>query len=145
MQYQFAMINRLGSVVLSSRHLSRRRLSMSTAIPNLYNNKTFRPASNSPNGAVDDTTRFSYHQDGCIVWAEYSGGSIKKGFLIATVKEDGSLDMRYHHVNTNGELMTGKCKSIPEMLSDGRLRLKETWQWTSGNGSCGESVLEEVR
>jgi hypothetical protein len=117
---------------------------MPTAIPNMYNNKTFRPASNSVNGEVDTTTRFHYYQDGSIVWAEYSGGSIAKGSLIATVNEDGSLDMRYHHVNNDGELMTGKCKSIPETLEDGRLRLKETWQWTSGDESSGESVLEEV-
>ena len=117
---------------------------MSTAPANIYNNKTFRPASNTSNGEVDNTTRFHYHQDGPIVWAEYSGGSIKKGSLIATVSTDGSLDMRYHHVNTDGQLMTGKCKSVPETLEDGRLRLKETWQWTSGDNSSGESVLEEV-
>ena len=79
------------------------------------------------------------------MWAEYEGGSIKKGSLIATVEEDGSLDMRYHHVNTGGELMTGKCRSVPEVLEDGRLRLREKWKWTSGDGSSGESVLEEVR
>lgn len=111
----------------------------------MYNNKIFKPASNSSNGEVDNTTRFHYHQDGSIVWAEYSGGSIKKGSLIATVKEDGSLDMRYHHVNLDGQLMTGKCVSTPETMEDGRLRLKETWQWTSGDGSTGESVLEEVK
>ncbi|KAJ4305898.1 hypothetical protein N0V90_001431 [Kalmusia sp. IMI 367209] len=116
---------------------------MSSTIPNLYNNKTFAPLTNSSNGEVDDTTRFHYHQKGSIVWAEYSGGSIVRGSLIATVKEDGSLDMRYHHVNTEGELMTGKCRSIPEALEDGRLRLKETWQWTSGDCSNGESMLEE--
>lgn len=111
----------------------------------MYNNKIFCPASNTPNGEVDNTTRFHYHQEGSIVWAEYSGGQITRGALIATVQEDGSLDMRYHHVNTAGELMTGKCRSFPEKLEDGRLRLKETWQWTSGDGSIGESVVEEVR
>lgn len=111
----------------------------------MYNNKTFRPASNSSNGEVDNTTRFHYYQDGSIVWADYAGGSITKGSLIATVAENGCLDMRYHHVNTEGKIMTGKCTSVPEILEDGRLRLKETWQWTSGDGSKGESVLEEVR
>ena len=53
--------------------------------------------------------------------------------------------MRYHHVNAAGELMTGVCRSTPELLPDGRVRLHERWQWTSGDGSSGESVIEEVR
>lgn len=112
---------------------------------NLYNNRVFQPVTNSSNGEVDDTTRFHYHQEGTVVWAEYAGGSVKKGSLMAKVRIDGSLDMRYHHVNAKGFLMTGKCTSVPEMLEDGRLRLRETWEWTSGDRSKGESVLEEVR
>lgn len=119
-------------------------MSTTPTAPFNYDNKTFRPASNSPNGEVDATTRFHYHQDGPLVWADYAGGEIKRGSLIATVAADGSLDMRYHHVNVRGELMTGKCRSVPEVLGDGRLRLKETWEWTSGDGSRGESVVEEV-
>lgn len=110
----------------------------------LYDGKTFRPASNSPNGEVGDDTRFHYHQDGNIVWAEYSGGSVAKGSLVAVVGEDGTLDMRYHHVNKDGALMTGRCQSRPVRLPDGKLQLHETWQWTSGDLSSGTSVLEEV-
>jgi hypothetical protein len=54
------------------------------------------------------------------------------------------LDARYQHVNTSGELMTGQCKSTPEVLPDGRLRLHESWRWTSGDMSEGRSVVEEV-
>ncbi|KAI9163920.1 hypothetical protein HJFPF1_05552 [Paramyrothecium foliicola] len=115
------------------------------SIPALYNNKTFAPASNSPNGEVDDTTRFHYRQEGAHVWADYAGGSIARGHLIAVCGPDGALDMRYHHVNTSGELMTGRCRSTPVKLEDGRLRLLEKWKWTSGDESEGESVLEEVK
>jgi hypothetical protein len=59
--------------------------------------------------------------------------------------EVGRLNMRYSHVNRGGELMTGRCESTPEALLDGRLRLHERWQWTSGDGSRGESIVEEVR
>lgn len=111
----------------------------------IYDGKTFRSASNTANGEVGTETRFYYHQDGNVVWAEYSGGSIVRGSLIATVREDHSLDMRYHHVNREGELMTGRCQSTPETLPDGRLQLHEQWEWTSGDESFGESVIEEVR
>ena len=109
-----------------------------------YNGRVFRPALTSETGDAGLETRFHYFQDGDIVWANYSGGHIVMGHLIAIVDSNGCLDMRYQHVNSSGQLMTGICRSIPEILSDGRLRLIEKWQWTSGDLSAGESVLEEI-
>jgi hypothetical protein len=64
--------------------------------------------------------------------------------LIAKILADGKLDMRYHHVNSQGELMVGTCLSTPEPLPDGRLRFKEEWQWMSGDLSSGQSEVEEI-
>lgn len=110
-----------------------------------YNNRRFRSVQNSGSGEVSPDTLFQYHQAGNVVWAEYSGGHILRGHLIASCDEFGELDMRYHHINIRGELMTGLCTSTPEILADGRIRLHERWQWTSGDLSSGESVIEEVR
>jgi len=41
--------------------------------------------------------------------------------------------------------MTGICRSTPQTLADGRIRLHEKWQWTCGDLSLGESVVEEIR
>lgn len=109
-----------------------------------YNNKTFASVENSATGEVSSQTIFQYHQKNDLVWAEYSGGAIVFGNLIAKVLEDDSLEMRYQHLNERGELMTGKCVSAPEVLADGRLRLREKWQWTCGDFSRGESIVEEV-
>jgi hypothetical protein len=51
--------------------------------------------------------------------------------------------MRYHQVNDNGELMTGTCQSAPEILPNGKIRLHERWDWTSGDKSKGRSIIEE--
>ncbi len=110
-----------------------------------YNNRRFVSVSNSDNGEVSSATVFDYHQEGDVVWATYRGGAIVFGSLVAKVDEDDCLDMRYQHLNSAGEFMTGRCRSTPEILSDGRLRLREVWQWTSGDFSQGESVIEEVR
>lgn len=40
--------------------------------------------------------------------------------------------------------MTGICSSKPKITKDGKIRLYETWQWTSGNKSKGTSILEEL-
>lgn len=106
--------------------------------------KTFRSVSNSPNGEVGASTEFHYRQNGNIVTATYRGGDIVEGHLIARVLASGQLDMRYHHVNTKGELMLGTCVSTPKRLPDGRLRFLEEWQWLSGDRSSGTSEIEEV-
>jgi hypothetical protein len=109
-----------------------------------YNNKTFRPVSNTENGETSEETIFVYKQTENILTSEYSGGKIIHGHLIGLVDADGNIDMRYHQINDKGEIMTGVCTSIPEILQNGKIRLHETWQWTSGDLSKGESVIEEV-
>ncbi len=110
-----------------------------------YDNKTFAPVQNSETGDVNTETVFHYHQKDNLVWAEYTGGEIVFGSLIAKVTEEDWLEMRYQHLNAQGELMTGKCFSTPEILADGRIRLYEKWQWTSGNLAKGESIVEEIQ
>ena len=110
-----------------------------------YHDRRFVPVSNSSNGEVSPEVVFHYQQTGRIVTCSYSGGRIVCGQLIALVDEAGRLDMRYHQVNDRGEGMTGLCRSTPELLPDGRIRLHEAWRWTSGDGSSGSLVLEEVR
>ncbi|MEZ5344737.1 MAG: hypothetical protein R2681_04185 [Pyrinomonadaceae bacterium] len=109
-----------------------------------YDNKKFASISNSDTGEVSGETVFCYHQKDNVVTAEYSGGGILSGTLIAICDEDGVLDMRYQHVNQGGDLMTGICRSTPEILEDGRIRLYERWQWTCGDHSKGESIIEEI-
>jgi len=108
-----------------------------------YNDKIFKPIENTENGETSNETVFLYKQVGNILTSEYSGGKIKKGHLIGLVDENGNINMRYHQVNNNGEIMTGICKSNPEILENGKIRLHENWQWTSGNKSKGKSIIEE--
>jgi len=108
-----------------------------------YHNKIFKPVSNTENGETSDKTIFTYQQEGNLLTSEYSGGKIKYGHLIGLVDEYGNIDMRYHQVNEAGILMTGICCSKPEYLPNGKIRLHETWQWTSGDQSKGESIVEE--
>ncbi|UGU17129.1 n-acetylglutamate synthase [Sinomicrobium kalidii] len=110
-----------------------------------YDNKVFRPVSNTENGETSSETVFHYKQKGNILSSEYGGGQIVTGHLLGIVNSGGIIDMQYHQINTRGELMTGMCRSVPEILPDGRIRLHENWQWTSGDRSGGQSVIEEIR
>lgn len=109
-----------------------------------YNDRKFRAVQNTENGETSAETIFHYCQEDNMLTADYAGGKIVKGHLIGLVDKAGNIEMRYHQVNSLGELMTGICQSKPEILENGKIRLHEIWQWTSGDGSKGESVLEEV-
>ncbi len=109
-----------------------------------YNNKIFRPIQNTDNGETSSDTIFHYQQIGNMLTSVYKGGKIIYGHLIGLVDEDGCIEMRYHQINDKNELMTGKCISKPEILINGKIRLHENWEWTSGDCSSGSSIIEEI-
>ena len=109
-----------------------------------YDGKQFVPKVNTENGEVDGQTVFAYHQDGHVLWAEYSGGEIIKGSIIGTVSEDGTLDFHYQHINQNHQIRIGKCHSTPHIMDNGKVKLQEEWQWLNGDRSTGSSVLVEM-
>ena len=101
----------------------------------------FTVVDNSESGEVSDKTIFSYHQNGNVIWAEYSGGSIVKGFLLGTMDAHHNLHFDYRHINKSGESKSGSCVSSPKM-ENGKLRFYEKWKWDGGVE--GMSVIEEV-
>ena len=101
----------------------------------------FTAVSNSDTGEVSDQTVFSYHQKENVIWAEYSGGSIIKGFLLGTIDENNNLHFDYRHINSDGESKSGSCDSKP-CFENGKLRFYESWKWT--DGQAGTSVIEEL-
>lgn len=109
-----------------------------------YDDRSFASVTNSSTGDVGSGTRFHYHQLADIVWATYQGGAVAFGTLIAQVQKDGSLDMRDQHVTSDGAIKAGRCRSRPEILVDGRIRLHEQWQWTEGGTESGASIVEEI-
>lgn len=109
-----------------------------------YNGKRFVPVANSANGETSGDTVFEYQQIGRRISCLYAGGAIEYGHLLGTVSESGQIQMVYHQLNHKGEIRTGKCLSTPERMPNGKLRLHEKWEWTSGDRSSGNSVLEEI-
>jgi hypothetical protein len=109
-----------------------------------YDGRRFRPVTNTPNGQVNGKTLFEYRQVGDLLTAVYTGGGIRHGQMTGLVGGDGSLKFCYQHVTDAGELRSGICHSTPRWLPDGRLRLEESWRWTLGELSAGQSAVEEI-
>jgi len=109
-----------------------------------YHKRRFKVIHQSENAEVDEDLIFEYRQVENRLSCEYAGASIKQGHLLGLVDEAGRISMHYHQINLAGELSSGKCLSSPELMANGKIRLHESWQWTSGDQSKGESILEEL-
>lgn len=110
-----------------------------------YNGRKFMAVANSESGEVSGDTVFTYHQEGDLFWAEYSGGEVLKGFMVGLAAPDGKLEFNYQHLNKGKQIRLGKCRSTPEVLPEGLLRMHEVWQWLDGSQEHGTSTLIEVK
>jgi len=108
------------------------------------NDKVFRLISSSGSAEVDIDVLFYYYQKDDVIWGTYEGGPVRKGTITGRFIEDEVIEFHYQHLNTENIVMTGKCTSKIELLSDSRLRLIEKWSWTNGDLSSGESIVEEI-
>jgi hypothetical protein len=107
-----------------------------------YGGRHFRPVGGGPSRAGTETPVGHYHQDGDLVWAEFSGAAVRVGRLVGTRRTDGVIDAAYCLVTADGEAVAGSCLSTPTVQADGRVQLTEHWRRL--DGSTGVSHLEEV-
>ncbi len=107
-----------------------------------FNNKIFSLIENSENGKVDSETIFKYKQEGDLVTAEYYGGLIKYGKIIALLKND-KLDMLYQCITTENELKSGKAIAYISLTSNNKIKLKLNWEWLGKKNEHGISEYIE--
>ncbi len=105
--------------------------------------KQFVLIQNSESGTVNSDTVFYYRQEGKLVTADYWGGSIQNGKIIAYLSGD-QLDMLYHCVTTEGLLKAGQATAKVFQLEDERLKLALDWKWLAGGRGQGQSEYIEV-
>jgi hypothetical protein len=107
-----------------------------------YDQRRFASTAHGPDA---DAAVAIYHQDGDLLWADFSGSDVRRGFLSGLNAADGTLEFTYTMVLEDGEIVAGRCWSVPEILPDGRIRLHERWERYGRNATSGVSQLEEVR
>mgnify|MGYP001548611006 CR=1 FL=1 len=64
-----------------------------------YNNKKFKPVSNTDNGETSKETMLEYKQSDNILTSTYSDVQIKEEHLIGLAYKDGKIEMCYYQVN----------------------------------------------
>jgi hypothetical protein len=105
-----------------------------------YDGRRFSPVTETPGHAPVA----HYHQTGDLVWGEFSGGDVRRGSIAGTSAPNGVLRFAYCMVLDSGKVITGLCRSVPEVLGDGRIRLTEHWERYGPDASSGISALEEL-
>lgn len=110
--------------------------------PPSLDGRRFAALSHTEGGEVGPETVFEYHEEDGEIWASYSGGTVRRGFLVGT-RDGDTIAFRYSQLNLDRETSSGRCVSQIVVTEDGRLRLDETWSWESRPGS-GTSSVEEI-
>lgn len=109
-----------------------------------FHNKKLGLLDNSNNGEASNQTIFHYQQKGNLVTADYQGGSIQYGKIIARQLANNDLDMLYQCMTTDGELRAGKAYAKTSLRVDGKIQLNLDWEWLNGDSSSGTSVYVEI-
>jgi hypothetical protein len=91
-----------------------------------FNKKTFSLLENSEKGTVNSDAVFTYTQKGNLVTADYSGGTVVYGKIIARLKEM-ELDMLYQCLTTSNELKAGKAIAAISFSENGKIKLRLQW------------------
>ncbi len=107
-----------------------------------FNNKTFSLIENSKNGQVNAETIFEYKQDGNLVTANYFGGTIKYGKIIA-ILTDNTLQMIYQCCTSTNELRAGRASAEISYTGNNKMKMYLNWEWLGDEEGKGISVYLE--
>jgi hypothetical protein len=108
-----------------------------------FDNKRFALLQNSANGQVNAETVFLYKQDGDLVTADYFGGTIRYGKIIAKMNGD-ELDMIYQCFTTDNELKAGRGIAKISLTDTGKIKLTLNWEWLTDPEKKGSSEYIEI-
>lgn len=108
-----------------------------------FNNKRFALIQNSDSGQVNSETVFEYKQEGNLVTADYFGGTIRYGKIIAELK-DNELNMLYQCLTTGNELKAGKAIAKISLTDTGKMTLNLNWEWLTNGNEKGTSEYIEI-
>ncbi|MCU1719134.1 hypothetical protein [Pseudomonas sp. 5P_3.1_Bac2] len=114
-----------------------------TLISERLHNRRFVLSSNAHGLSTADTV-FHYRVDGEAISGTYQGGSIALGQLIGRVTGPDSIELLYHCVTTDGQLLAGWSRGTLGVDETGHSTLSFVWGWLAGASGGGESHYVEL-
>ena len=74
---------------------------------------------------ADAPTTFDYHQDGSLIWGEYTGDTVAAGRFVGELAGAEVRVSFAHALASDGSVVRGDAVSRAERAEDGRIRLVE--------------------
>jgi hypothetical protein len=108
-----------------------------------YDGRVFQSTAAETTAADGSGVIGHYHQDGAVVWGEFTGGRVVRGSIMGRSDDGGVLHLAYCQLLDDGSVMSGACTSYPTVHADGRVLLEEHWERFGEHADTGISVLEE--
>lgn len=103
----------------------------------------FVPAEN-PHGVATPDTVFHYRVEDDAILGTYAGGRVARGNLVGRATGPETIELLYHCVTTDGELLAGWSRGSVGTDTDGRTTLAFEWGWLAGAQGGGDSRYVEV-
>ncbi len=107
------------------------------------NDRRFTVAGNT-HGLSGAGTVFHYQVEGDAIWGTYQGGRIRMGHQVGRVTGADTLELLYHCLTTDGEILAGWSRGTVGVDRAGRTTLSFVWGWLSGATGGGESSYVEL-
>nr|WP_320119511.1 hypothetical protein [uncultured Marinifilum sp.] len=108
-----------------------------------FNKKKFSLIENTESGKVNSDTVFEFYQKDDLVTANYFGGTIKYGKIIALLNGN-KLNMIYQCVTTDNELKAGKAIADISLNENEKIKLNLRWEWLNKANEKGTSEYLEI-
>ena len=97
----------------------------------------------NPHGVSGTETVFRYRVTRERITGTYAGGRVAAGQLLGRVTGPDTIDLLYHALDEDGNLMAGWSKGRVSRNAAGLLELHFEWAWLTGDRSGGESHYVE--
>ncbi|MHC8327472.1 hypothetical protein [Pseudomonas sp. LB1P83] len=107
------------------------------------NNRRFTVAGNA-HGLSGAGTVFHYHVEEDAILGAYQGGRIRTGNQVGRVTGPDTIELLYHCLTTDGEILAGWSRGTVGVDQAGRTTLTFVWGWLSGATGGGESSYVEL-
>jgi len=102
-------------------------------------------ASANDHGVSGADTVFHYRMEGPIITGTYRGGRVREGHLVGRATSADTIQLLYHCITTDGELLAGWSKGRVTTDAAGGVELDFEWAWLTGDRSGGRSHYVELR
>jgi hypothetical protein len=107
------------------------------------NGLSFQVSVTAHNGVVSSDTRLDLNQRGNRILGRYQGGSIERGYLVGSIA-GRRLRFRFCQREKIGGIHGGRSNCFLDILSDGRLRIREHFIWATRDG-VGVNIFDQVK